>query len=202
MNTTAPVQSSSGALSPKKAFAAVFMGVFLIVFISAALITFLMPESFMSVARVRTLTPEQAEIFQSAATLEAVAKALDLNGRFAQRYGESEPLTAEITTDMLRRTMRVSRISKTDLVEIRVYSSSPVEAAELANAIARTGISNAVPPEARSSGAPQFIDQAVPGLRPVRPNKALNLWLGAVVGILLGVMSGGIGAKLALGSRR
>jgi succinoglycan biosynthesis transport protein ExoP len=37
----------------------------------------------------------------------------------------------------------------------------------------------------------EIIDRAEPGLRPVRPNKALNLFVGAIVGTLLGAVAGG-----------
>jgi len=37
----------------------------------------------------------------------------------------------------------------------------------------------------------EIIDRAEPGLRPVRPNKYLNLFIGAVVGTLLGAIAGG-----------
>jgi LPS O-antigen subunit length determinant protein (WzzB/FepE family) len=42
----------------------------------------------------------------------------------------------------------------------------------------------------------------VPPLKPVRPNKPLNLALGALVGTLLGAMAGGVGARLAIGVGR
>ncbi len=50
------------------------------------------------------------------------------------------------------------------------------------------------------SGSIRMIDQAQLPVRPSRPNKPLTL--GAVVAILLGIMAGGVGAKLALGFDR
>ncbi len=40
----------------------------------------------------------------------------------------------------------------------------------------------------------EIIDRAEPALRPVRPNKPFNLFLGAVVGVLLGSIAGGVAA--------
>ena len=64
----------------------------------------------------------------------------------------------------------------------------------MANAIAETGTQTG-----HRSGSIEIIDRAVAPLRPSRPNKALNLALGALVGIFLGTMAGGVGAKLAVG---
>ena len=40
----------------------------------------------------------------------------------------------------------------------------------------------------------EIIDRAEPALRPIRPNKPFNLFLGAVTGTLLGAMAGGAAA--------
>ena len=88
-----------------------------------------------------------------------------------------------------------SQAPGTDLIEIRVYGRSPAECAQLANEIAETGVRQA----RHGSGPIRIVEQAVPPPRPSRPNKPLNLALGAVVGIFLGTMAGGVGAKLAVG---
>ena len=73
----------------------------------------------------------------------------------------------------------------TDLIEIRVFSDDPSEAAKLANAIAESYR------EYRSSTIPaEIVDKAVPGLRPVRPNKPLNIALGILGGMLLALVAG------------
>ncbi|HWH70034.1 MAG TPA: hypothetical protein VNT26_11660, partial [Candidatus Sulfotelmatobacter sp.] len=139
MNTT-PVSPKAFNLTPLKAFTGVFLAVFLCVFGGSALITFLLPETFVSVARVRIAAAEQAGNFQSPATLGAVAEQLDLNRALGQQYGERKPLPTERTVDLLRRSLLVAPVRGTNLVEIRVYNHSPTEAARLANAIAQTGI--------------------------------------------------------------
>jgi uncharacterized protein involved in exopolysaccharide biosynthesis len=72
-----------------------------------------------------------------------------------------------------------------DLIEIRVFSDDRDEAAKLANAIADTYR------EDRSSAfSVEIVDKAVPGLRPVRPNKPLNIALGILGGMLLALAAG------------
>jgi len=190
-------------ITPFKAFVSVFLMVLLLMLLGTALITFTLPESFVGVARVRTTTPDQAEVFQSKAVLTKVVEHLDLTQRFAQRYGGSEPLSVDRSLDLLRRELQVRRIRNAEVTEIRAYSRIPKEAAEFANAIAQTGITTAVFASAAvDTGSPRIIELAVPGFKPVRPNKLLNYVLGTLVGSLLGVMAGGVAARLALGYGR
>jgi uncharacterized protein involved in exopolysaccharide biosynthesis len=131
-------------------------------------------------------------LLQSAELLKQVSRELDLPTQFAARYGEKRPLDEKRVEDLLRRSVQVQRVPATDFIEIRVYSRFPAECARWANEIAETG--------ARQARGPiRIIDKATPPLRPSRPNKPLNLALGAVVGIVLGTMAGGVGAKLAVG---
>ena len=183
-------------ITPGKAFASVFGAVFLLIFLTSAIITFTLPESYTSVARVRAATDEQAENFQSTAVLSAVVDRLDLKKEFARRYGESEALSAERTMGLLRRMVEVRRVRGADLAEIRVNALDRDEAAHLANTIARIGVTNS------ASGKSEVVDLAVPSLKPSRPNKVLNLVLGALVGGFLGVMAGGVAARLAIGFGR
>lgn len=189
-------------ITPGKAFVSVFLAVLLLMLLGTALITFTLTESFVGVARVRTATSAQSDVFESREVLVAVAEQLDLSRRFAQRYSETEPLSLDRTIDLLRRELQVRRIRNADLTEIRAYSRSATEAVEFANAIARTGITNAVFTMAQGADAAKIVDLAVPSLKPVRPNKMLNFALGTLVGSLLGVMAGGVGARLALGYGR
>ena len=187
-------------ITPWKAFASVFLAILLVMLLATALITFIMPESFVGVARVHTTTPEQIEIFQSRSVLVAVAEQLSLPRRFAQRYGESAPLSLDRTFDLLRREVQVRRVRNADITEIRAYSLIPAEAAEFANAIAQTGITNAIfTATSDRNTSPRILDLAVPDLKPVRPSKPLNFALGTLVGSVLGIMAGGVAARLALG---
>ncbi len=188
---SAPWSARLPRMSPARAFATVFMAVFLFIFLSSALVTWMMPEIYQATARVVAPGAASVELFQSADLLKEVAGRLNLAEKFAARYGESRPLDARHVGDILRRSLQVRRVRETELVDISVYGRSPTECSEWANEIAETG--------ARQIRSARIAERAVPPLRPSRPNKALNLSLGAVVGILLGTMAGGVGAKLAVG---
>ena len=162
---------------------------------AARWLTFLLPETYSAHARVVAPDAAHLQLFQSAELLKQVSQQLNLPETFAARYGENKPLEDQRVADLLRRSVQVRRLPGTDLIEIRVYSRSPAECAQLANEIAETGARQA----RHGSGSIRIVEPAVPPLRPSRPNKPLNLALGAVVGIFLGTMAGGVGAKLAVG---
>jgi len=182
-------------MNPARAFASVFLAVFLFIFLGSALVTFMLPETYSANARV--VAPEAAhlQIFQSAELLKEVSQRLNLSETFAARYGENKPLGDQRVGELLRRSVQARRLPGTDLIEIRVYSRSPAECAQLANEIAETGARQV----RHGSGPIRIVEHAVPPRRPSRPNKPLNLALGAVVGVFLGTMAGGVGAKLAVG---
>jgi uncharacterized protein involved in exopolysaccharide biosynthesis len=182
-------------MSPVRAFASVFLVVFLFIFLGSALVTYMLPATYSANARVVAPDAADLQIFQSAELLKEVSKKLNLPETFAARYGENRPLEDKRVEDLLRRSVLARRLPRTDLIEIRVYSRSVAECAQLANEIAETGARQAQ----HGSGPIRIVEQAVPPLRPSRPNKPLNLALGAVVGIFLGTMAGGVGAKLAVG---
>ena len=181
-------------MSPVRAFASVFLVVFLLIFLSGAVVTFIRPESYTAVARVIAPEAAQLQLLQSAALLKAVSQQLKLSEALAARYGEHQPWDDKRVEDFLRRTLRVRRLPGTDVINIRADSRSPTEAAQLANEIAAQA--------QRDSGSIRLIDKAVPALRPSRPNKPLNLALAGMVGLALGIMAGGVGAKLAVGFDR
>ena len=185
-------------MNPARAFASVFLAVFLFLFLGSALVTFMLPETYRANARVFAPDPAQLQQFQSAELLKEVSQRLNLPAIFAARYGENRPLGDKRVEDLLRRSVQFRRLSGTDLIEIRVYSRLPAECAQLANEIAETGASQS----RHGSGPIRIVEKAVVPRRPSRPNKPLNLALGAVVGVFLGTMAGGVGAKLAVGFGR
>ena len=102
---------------------------------------------------------------------------------------------------MLKGRIDLRPVRNTALIEIRAFSDNPSEAAMLANAIAQSYR------DYRSHITPaDIVDTAVPGLRPVRPNKPLNIALGIVGGMFLALAAGagmaGIAAWLGRRSRR
>ncbi len=187
----APWSARLPRMSPARAFAAVFLAIFLLIFLGSVAVTFTLPESYTAVARVIASQAAQLQLLQSAELLTAVSHQLKLPETLAARYGEDKPWDDKRVEDVLRRSIQVRPVSGTDVINIRADSRSPEEAAQLANEIAAQA--------QHGSASIRLIDKAIPPLRPSRPNKPLNLALGAVVGLVLGIMAGGVGAKLAVG---
>jgi len=200
-------------------FTGVFLAVFLLVVITTTLVTFILPESFASTARVHlravspgggvtSVTPTQLatqlELLQSQVVLNKVIETLDLNEVWAKKFGVEVKLRTDETTELLKRQITVRPVRNTTLIEICAFSEKPDEAAKLANTVAEVFRSYTV----SSSGDIQaeIVDAAVPSLAPVRPNKPLNIGLGIVMGALLGLVFGAgsvvIASLIGQGSRQ
>ena len=271
---------------PRFPFAILFL-VWILVFMTATLVTFIIPESYSSTARIRIERDQtdvagfysspgpqaydpyfiqtEFEVLQSEAILRKVIAALDLNQEWGRKYGGGDPLKTTESMGILKGRMDLRPVTNTSLIEIRVFSEAPEEAAKVANALATTyrdyrseervrkistsvlaleqayeanqgevrklqadvaSLSREPNPantnrldEARSkveelqrfgqilftkleaektdlslpaTSMVQIVDQAVPGVRPVRPNKPLNI----AIAIILGAVSGLVLATL------
>ncbi len=187
----APWSAGLPRMNPARAFAAVFLAVFLLIFLTSAAVTFTLPESYTAIARVHAPEPAELNLLQSTEVLKRVSQELKLPEALAARYGESKPWEEKWVEDLLRRNVLVRRVRGTALIDVRVYSRSPSEAAQIANEI--------VAQAQQDSRSIRLVEKALPALRPSRPNKPLNLALGAVAGVVLGILAGGVGAKLATG---
>ena len=81
----------------------------------------------------------------------------------------------------------------TSIIEIRYFAETAEEAASIANEIARV-YEHSLKSAATAAGVSlikiSIVDPATPGLRPVRPNKPVNLAIGALAGLLLGTAAG------------
>src|SRR5215472_12103583 len=133
----------------------VILAVFLLVVITATLVTFILPESFSSTARIRVerdqsdisplLTGPQAsfydpyfiqtefEVIQSQVILSNVIAELNLNKEWGKKYGQT--LKTDETMEMLKRQMDLRPVRNTSIIEIRVYDESPEQAAKIANKV-------------------------------------------------------------------
>lgn len=136
----------------------VILAVFLLVVITATLVTFILPEAFASTARIKieregSDIPElgslqtvasydpyfiqtEFEVIQSEVILDRVIEALDLNAQWGKRYTGGQPLKTHETRRILQGMINLKPVRNTSLIEIQVYSEKPEEAATLANAIA------------------------------------------------------------------
>jgi capsular polysaccharide biosynthesis protein len=201
--------------APRFVFIAVFAVVFMFVVATSTLITFILPESYASTARVlvrqapgeasqktdaRTpLGPydpyflqTQFEVMQSQVVLDKVINEFGLNKAWGRKYANGDTLRPSETLALLKTRLDLRPVRNTSLIEIRVFSDQPAEAARLANAIAesyREYRSHIVPAE--------IVDTAVPGLRPVRPNKPMNIALGIIGGMFLALATGAAVAVIA-----
>jgi polysaccharide biosynthesis transport protein len=139
---------------------AIIITVFLITAIVATAVTFLLPESYASTARIRiepdsiaditgvgshvTYAPydpyfiqTEFEIIQDRVVLGKVIETLNLNEAWGKKYFGGEMLKTPETMDFLKRRMSLMPVRNTKLIGITVYSEDKNEAARLANAIAK-----------------------------------------------------------------
>jgi polysaccharide biosynthesis transport protein len=139
----------------------VIISVFLLIAITATVVTFILPESYSSTARIE-INPDSMDItgvggnmpsssympydpyfiqtefekMQSEKVLGRVIAALDLNDVWGKKNGGA-PLKTEDTIELLKQRMRLTPERSTKLIDITVYSEDKDEAARLANAIAQ-----------------------------------------------------------------
>jgi succinoglycan biosynthesis transport protein ExoP len=140
----------------------VIISVFLLIAITATVVTFILPESYSSTARIEInsdvtdipgiaggvqsyaganydpyLIQTEFEIMQSEKVLGRVIAALDLNNKWGNKYNGNVPLKTEDTMQLLKQRMSLSPERNTKLVDITVYSEDKDDAARLANGIAQ-----------------------------------------------------------------
>jgi polysaccharide biosynthesis transport protein len=136
----------------------VILAVFLLVVITATLVTFILPESFSSTTRIkierdapdisglaeRGMNPgydpffiqTEFELIQSELILEKVVVDLDLNVLWGKKFAGGDRLKTAETISLLKNRLDLRPVRNTSLIEIRVFSEKPDEAADIANKIA------------------------------------------------------------------
>ncbi|MBN2506977.1 MAG: polysaccharide biosynthesis tyrosine autokinase [Verrucomicrobia bacterium] len=137
----------------------VIIAVFLLVAITTTLVTFILPESYSSLVRIRvdkdvgdvsglftqerTFNPfdpywveTEFQTIQSKSILYQVITNLGLNRTWAEKFKLPEELSTDLTFSILKRQIQVSQTRNTSLIEIKVFSEDPQEAADIANEIA------------------------------------------------------------------
>ena len=185
--------------APHFVFFAVSIPVFLLVVATSTLITFKMPELYSSAVRIKpdwTVGDRAGQLefesIQSDAVLGKVIDNLDLTHAWGKQLAKDGPLKPADAMALLKARIDLRPVRGTSLIEIRVFSQDRAEAARLANAIADTY-------RDYRSGAVlvEIVHKAVPGLRPVRPNKPMNITLGILGGMLFALAAGAAVAGLA-----
>jgi capsular exopolysaccharide synthesis family protein len=136
----------------------VILAVFLLVVITATLVTFILPESYSSIARIKIERDQsdissmvergtpisydpyfiqtEFELIQSEVILGKVIDDLDLNKEWGKKYANGERLKTSETLTLLKGRIDLRPVRNTSLIEIRVYSDKAEEAAKIANAVA------------------------------------------------------------------
>ena len=213
-NVASTIRARPGLFS---LFLAPAVSVFLVVVITATLVTFILPESFVSTARIKlTSVPpnpagatsrqdatdifdprfmqSECEMIQSEGILGKAIDDLDLNKEWGKKYANGDRLKTAESRAILKGRIDVRPVRNTSVIEIRSYSEKPEEAAKIANSLALAYVehwSHATPGAFPSGGLNVVIlDHAVPGYRPIRPNKPLNIALGMVIGLVMGLLVG------------
>jgi capsular exopolysaccharide synthesis family protein len=137
----------------------VILAVFLLVVITATLVTFVLPESFSSTARIKVerdqsdisgmtgfdrqytgydpyFVQTEFEVIQSEVILTNVINQLDLRKEWGRKFAGGEELGLHETLGLIKARIDLRPVRNTSLIDIRVYSEKPDEAAKIANAIA------------------------------------------------------------------
>jgi polysaccharide biosynthesis transport protein len=135
----------------------IILAVFLLVVITATLVTFILPEAYSSTARIKIERDQtdiswqtergmvgydpyfiqtEFELILSEAMLSKVVENLDLNTEWGKRYGNGERLKTSEAITQLKSRIDLRPVRNTSLIEIRVFSEKPEEASRIANAVA------------------------------------------------------------------
>ena len=145
---------------------------------------------------------DEMEIATSIDVLSRVIDKLSLNDRWSGKYLGNGTLQTPETLAILRDKVSVRQFRNVPMLEVRVHDTDRQVAADIANAIAETYTSLRRAPTPSLSAPPQpgdgprigasIVDVAEPGLRPVRPNLPLNVFVGLLGGGFVGTTTAGL----------
>jgi|DewCreStandDraft_4_1066084.scaffolds.fasta_scaffold17988_4 capsular exopolysaccharide synthesis family protein len=137
----------------------VILAVFLLVVITATLVTFILPEQYSSRARIKIQRDQsdiselgdrtggvggydpyfiqtEFEVITSELILGKVVEELNLNKTLGEKLNVGQPLKTEESMEWIRSRTKLKPVRNTSIIEIEVIDESAEEAAKLANAIA------------------------------------------------------------------
>jgi polysaccharide biosynthesis transport protein len=136
----------------------VILAVFLLVVITATVVTFILPEWYASSARIKIerdtsdisfMDPQSTlrnydpyfiqtefEVIQSELILSNVISDLKLNKEWGEKFYGGQMLKTHETMEFLKGRISLATVRNTSLIEIRVSSENPTEARDIANAVA------------------------------------------------------------------
>ncbi len=200
----APPNGSNPFLRGAKVAGWIFLGCVLV----SAVVSFLLPNTYMASARLvipfvaeqdaETPTPNtyrapspdfvqtEVQVLRSLDFLKKASANLDLPKRWGKKFNSGTALSDDRTAALLQQMIEVEFVPRSPVVVIRCYSDSATEAAEIVNNLVDTYFNQQ--PESRI----KVIEHPVVPKHPFRPNRPLNIFIGAVVGTVLGLLVGGI----------
>ena len=180
--------------------------VFLLTAVTTTVVSFLMPKTYMSMSRISLekdtsdIAPlngiqseatafdpyfiqTELEVIQSQKILEKVITKCNLAEKWKRIYGgESlDPITA---LKILKKSIDIRQFRNTSIIELRAYDRKNTLARDIAKALAEEYQTHRADSERRRV---EIIDHADLQLQAVRPNIPLNITLGVVAGLILGV---------------
>ena len=213
---------------------AFLLGVLVFIFVTGVAMVYanILPKTYAATARIkinhvvpsgsapvtfRSLEPasfsaevqQDVYLIQSAEILNPVINQLGLNERWGKKYAGGRSFKSSETLKLLNARIIAFPERNTSLLAITCYGESPMETAELANAIAegyqaycQNSLQNYVElkkAHPNSTASPDYVinddnrifrqiykvDLARPPQAPVRPNKTLIVVMGAAIGFLL-----------------
>ncbi|HEY3762399.1 MAG TPA: polysaccharide biosynthesis tyrosine autokinase [Verrucomicrobiae bacterium] len=136
----------------------VIISVFLLISITATIVTFILPRYYSSTARIEINqdtsesmnSPQTAYLpydpyfietefqkMQSEKVLGRVISQLDLNNAWGKAYNNNVPLNTEQTMEILKQRLSLQPERNSKLIDITVFSEDPNQAALVANAVAQ-----------------------------------------------------------------
>ena len=140
----------------------VILAVFLLVVITATVVTLMYPESFASTARITVETEHtditgleggaammgggydpyflqtEFNVIQSHEVLSKVIEAMNLRDAWGKKFNGGQPMNETDVEAMIKRSLELQPVRNTKLIEIRAFSDSPDEAVKLANQVAES----------------------------------------------------------------
>jgi len=138
--------------TPASIFFKVFGLVFLLTFLVSVAITFILPESYASTARIRVnsvaavagqsavydpyFIQTTIQIITSPSVLNPVVGQLKLNAKWGKKYNHGQELKTPEALEILKQRLQLAPIRNTGLIAITAFSEDKNEAAQIANAVA------------------------------------------------------------------
>ena len=180
--------------------------VFLLTAVTTTVVSFSLPKTYMSMSRISVekdtsdvaplngmqsgetafdpyFIQTELEVIQSQMVLDKVVAKCNLTEKWKRlNVGESlDPITA---LKILKKSIDIRQFRNTSIIELRAYDRKNTLARDIAQALAEEYQTHRADSERRRV---EIIDHADLQLQAVRPNIPLNITLGVVAGLILGV---------------